>query len=409
MNKTCCIFFYEGYVGVAPTVINLAKSLSAQKYSVTIYATKNDYPKIDLANDNINIIYFLKGYNIPTINNFYNWLYQKNKFTGLIQIIEIIIFILQALLYSFKNYRFLSPQTSFNIGIDTNGSILALIHKYIFKSKFAYLSLEITSLAYYKKLARLLKLIEYIAYRKAECIIIQDKDRFQSLCKYNHYQHPNVFYLPNSSSINDSFSSLANQNSNYFRNIFNLSQNNFSTLVIQAGMICNEVYSQELASAFSSIKNGVALIFHERQKKSLQDPYIKSLTEINSTNLLLSLDPLPYEEIDRVFESATIGLAFYRNIDDNFSQIAKASGKLSFYLKHGKPVLVNNIESLSTLVQTYKIGIVINNPSDPIEIESAIKVILDNYSFYSKNAKNCFAQEFDFANQVNPLLSLICK
>ncbi len=409
MNKSCCIFFYEGYVGVAPTVINLAKSLSAKKYSVTIYATENDYPKIDLANDNINIIYFVKGYNIPTINNLYNLLYKKNTFTGIIPIIEIIIFILQALLYSIKNYRLISPQTSFNIGIDTNGSILALIHNYIFKSKFAYLSLEITSLSHYRKLSRLLKYIEYIAYRKAECIIIQDKDRFKSLCKYNHYQHPNVFYLPNSSTINNSCSSLANHDGNYFTKIFNLNQNNFSTLVIQAGMICNEVYSQELASAFNSIKNGVALIFHERQKKSLQDPYIKSLTEINSTNLLLSLDPLPYEEIDRVFESATIGLAFYRNIDDNFSQIAKASGKLSFYLKHGKPVLVNNIESLSTLVETYKIGVVINNPSDPIEIESAIKVILDNYSFYSKNAKTCFAQEFDFANQVNPLLSLICK
>ncbi|BAZ17423.1 hypothetical protein NIES4071_93010 [Calothrix sp. NIES-4071] len=409
MNKFCCIFFYEGYVGVAPTVINLAKSLSAQKYSVTIYATKNDYPQIDLANDNINIIYFLKGYDIPTINNFYNLLYKNNIFTGVIPIIEIIIFIFQSLLYSFKNYRLITPQKSFNIGIDTNGSILALIHNYIFKSKFAYLSLEITSLSHYRKLSRLLKFIEYIAYRKAECIIIQDKDRFTSLCKYNHYQHPNVFYLPNSSSINDSRSSLVNQDNNYFRNIFNLSQKDFSTLIIQAGMICDEVYSQELASAFSSINNGVALIFHERQKKSLQDPYIKTLTEINSANLFLSLDPLPYEEIDKVFASVTIGLAFYRNIDNNFSQIAKASGKLSFYLKHGRPVLVNNIESLSTLVEKYKIGVVINNPSDPIEIESAIKTILDNYSFYSKNAKACFAQEFDFASQVNPLLSLICK
>lgn len=170
-------------------------------------------------------------------------------------------------------------------------------------------------------------------------------------------------------------------------------------------MICDEVYSQEVAYAFSSIDNGCALIFHERQKRDEQEPYIKSLKEINSTNLFLSLEPLPYEKIDKVFASATIGLAFYRDINNNFSQIAKASGKLSFYLKHGKPVLVNNLESLSTLVEKYKIGVVVHNPSDSMEIQSAIEMILNNYSFYCENAKTCFAKEFDFASQVKPLLS----
>ncbi|KAB8330533.1 glycosyltransferase family 4 protein [Scytonema tolypothrichoides VB-61278] len=405
MKRSCCIFFYEGHISIAPTIISLVKSLSEQGYCVFIYSTKHDLPTFKIPNDRIVAAYFPKGYNIPAINIIYTVLGML-KLGMLVRVIELLLFISQSALYTLKNYHLILPMNSIVIGVDANGSIASLLNFYFFKRQFAYLSLEIYPPKYFGKLARIIKWLECLAYRKAECILIQDEDRFKSLGEFNNYDHKKVFYLPNSTvSFDDKHDKLTN--SNYWRNIFNLSEKEFPYIIIQAGMICDEVFSKELAYAFSFINNKSALIFHEKEKRDVQDTYIKSLIESNSHNLFLSLEPLPFERIDEIFASATIGLAFYRNVNHNFAQIAKASGKLSFYLKHGKPVLVNNLESLSTIVEKYKIGIVIQNPSDHVEIQSAIELILSNYSFYSENAKKCFAEEFDFAKKVQPFLSYI--
>ena len=85
--------------------------------------------------------------------------------------------------------------------------------------------------------------------------------------------------------------------------------------------------------------------------------------------------------------------------------IAKASGKLGFFLKHAKPVLASNFPSLSQLVEKYQFGIVINDPSDAQEIKVAIEKILGSYDMYSNNSKSCFEAEFDFEKKFAPILS----
>jgi glycosyltransferase involved in cell wall biosynthesis len=172
-------------------------------------------------------------------------------------------------------------------------------------------------------------------------------------------------------------------------------------------MICDEVFSKELAKAFNLMDIRCALIFHEREQKSLDNPYIQSLQEINSNNLFLSLNPLPYQDIHKVFMSTDIGLACYRDVDENFSEISKASGKLSFYLKHGKPTIVNNIPSLRRLNDRYKFGILIEDISNYLEIEAAIAEIMNNYQYFSDNALYCFKQEFDFQLITEPLLDFL--
>jgi glycosyltransferase involved in cell wall biosynthesis len=297
-------------------------------------------------------------------------------------------------------------ENDISIGVDTNGSTLALINAYFFRRSFIYLSLELNHPNSFKRLARIINVLERLAYKKSKSVIVQDEDRFKTLCEYNQYQHPKVFYLPNS----DSSSDFLVQNApikNYFKELFNLSEEEFPHIILQAGIINDAVLAKELAHAFTPIRKGCALIFHEREKRKTDDPYIKSLREINSNNLFLSLEPLPYEQIDKIYASATIGLAFYKDWDNNLSQISKASGKLSQYLKHGKPVLVNNLESLSQVVDKYKIGVVIKDPLNTLEIEAAIETILNNYAFYSENAKTCFEEEFDFAKKVKPILAFM--
>jgi glycosyltransferase involved in cell wall biosynthesis len=316
-----------------------------------------------------------------------------------------VVFVCNYFINILKNKKLNSFKNDISIGIDTNGSILALIKSYFSRKKFIYLSLELNNPIYLKKLANIINVLERLAYRKSEGVIVQDEDRFKTLCEYNQYQHPRVFYLPNSASSSDSIVE-ERQFQNYFRETFGLREDEFPHIILQAGWIDNDTFLK-LACAFASIDRGYALVYHERVKRELDDPYIKSLRDINSKNLFLSLNPLPYEQISRIYTSATIGLVFYPDTDKNLSQISMASGKLSYFLKHGKPVLASNLDSLSRLIEKYNFGVIVKEPSNSLEIEASIEMILRNYSFYSKNAKNCFEEEFDFAKKIEPVLSFL--
>jgi glycosyltransferase involved in cell wall biosynthesis len=397
--KSSSIFFYEGYVGIAPTIINLSKMLNKQKRLITIYGMQTNYPDPGKLGDCVNTVYFRK------YNKVYNYLRAKG-FKNSVLILELLSYLLPCLFVEIKKQIQAPKQKSLNIGVDIYGSIAALISFYLFKRKFLILSLELHEPSRFKGIASFIGKLAKLAYEKSEGLLIQDEDRFKTFCQYYQYQHEQVFYLPNSPIAEDNSTQNLQSDKNFFREKFNLTQEQYPCLLVQAGMICNAVYSKELAQTFTHIDNGSALIFHDRGQRK-EDPYIKSLREINSTNLFLSLEPVPFDRIDEIFSSATIGLAFYADLGNNFSQISMASGKLPQYLKHGKPILVNALPSLSRLIEQYQIGFAIKDPTNSEEIKLAIQTILSDYDRYSKNARFCFEQEFDFAKKIEPLLSYV--
>ena len=401
------IFLYEGNLGRSPTVINLAKLLNKIGSEVDIYAGINSSYTLTGDIGAKTKIKFTKHINDPNSINFIFQILGKIRLWAIVELIEIIFFVLQVSFAKRQSNQSFSSQNEINIGVDKKGSILCLLEYYLFKRKYVYLSLEIYHPNTYGKLATIsTNPLSRLAYRNAELVVVQDEDRLKSLCEYNQYNHPHTFYLPNSPM--DSNSSPLDKKDNYFQNTLNLSDYESPCLLMQAGMISDLVCCTALAKTFASIdcKKSI-LIFHSSEKRELDEPYMKELKEINSHNLLLSLNPVPYDKIDTVFASVDIGLAFYKDIDNNFSQIAMASGKLANYLKHGKPVLVNNLASLSKLVDKHKIGIVIQDLSDALEIELAIDKILENYAFYSENARKCFEEEYDFGKKAEPILSYI--
>ncbi len=398
MQRACSIFFYDGYVSLAPTIINLSKSLENCEYLVTIFATESsNIPQPKTIGNRVKILYF------PNKINELKHLDQLKKLTVLIKIVEIIIYCCQYFTYLIQNnFPAGKLKSNINIAIDLHGLFVALLCFYFFKQKFLFLSLELEEPRKFRYISKLLRKIAELAYKKSECVIVQDEDRFKTLSEYHQYQHTKVFYLPNSS-LNDC---PATNTGNFFREKFDLSKEEFPYIVLQAGMLNDFVCSKSLAHAFASIDGGFALVFHgvdSRQIKE-EDTYIRSLRQLNSNNLFLSLNPLPYDQVDKIYASSTIGLAFYANMGDNLTKIAMASGKLAFYLKHGKPVLVSNLPSLFQLVEKYQFGIIINDASDAQEIKLAIDKIISHYDIYSKNAKCCFAAEFDFQNKMEPIV-----
>lgn len=402
----CSIFFFEGYVGLSPTIINLVYSLQNRGYNITIFARENIYESPENLGDKVIVKYFKTLGSIFFISILIKLL-TKHKKHDLIEFLDSIFWFFQILLHTILCK--VKTKALF-VGIDTYGTITAFLIRKLFGSqiKLVFLSLELNPPK--TLFTRLISKLEKIAFKKSVCLLIQDEDRYKTICEYNQYNHRQYFLIPNSPICQDVKNSDYIKG-NFFREKFKLDESKFPYLVVQAGMLNDNVFSKELALAFSNFqdRNRYSLIFHERQTRSENDPYIQEIKKINSKNLFLSLTSVPFNEVSNIFSSITIGLVFYRNIDKNFSKIAMASGKLSTCLKFGKPVLVNNLDSLSRLVHKYEFGVIINNPSDYQEVYQGLNKIIDNYEFYCQNAKNCFLSEFEVETKVNYFLDFIQK
>lgn len=408
VKKDCSIIFYEGRVGIVETIINLATVLAEKNYAITIYSRKNQLfvPEEDEFPDEFtaSIVYF----DPPSSFLLGRWLWKfllLVKLGSLTHLIDLIIFFFQIRLQKFKNKRISKNSKELLIGIDINGLLVSYFESVLTGNKNAvYLSLELKREAIFTKFDKFRLFLLRRAYRKVKCVLVQDEDRFATLGKFNKYQHPTVFFIPNSPF---KLEQPKTNSGNYFRHLFDLDKKTFPFLVAQTGMVNDKVFCRELAASFGKIDLRYALIYHERRQRNSDDSYIRELRELNSTNLFLSLNPLPYKDIDKIYASLDIGIAFYRDINENFAQISKASGKLAQYLRHGKPVLMNDLDSLNNLNEKYDFGLNIKNPADHLEIKRALEQIINNYDYYSRNALICFNKEFDFRIKTVPFLEYL--
>jgi glycosyltransferase involved in cell wall biosynthesis len=402
------IFFYEGWVDVSPTVIGISQLLASRDFEIVLFARRNDIKQVSytFAEENIKLVYLNHCVIDPDIRQRLSQLRLRTT----LNIIDLVFFIWQVLIKLSFSRGLEKDTTSVSIGIDSNGSVCAWLISVIVNSKLAYVSLEMTLKEKFRNLDRLRLYLEKLAFRRAICVITQDANRFSKLCDVHEFRHPCPIYVTNSGyqrkQKKEETSSV--RESNFFRKKFDISNSDFGCLVLHAGMIRDDVLSHRVAETFNHVTAyDCALIFHERFSRTPDDPYIRDLIKLNSKNLFLSLEPLPFEEIHIVFNAADIGLLIYNNEDENFVNIGKASGKLAQYLRFGKPVLMNAFPSLSELNSKYKIGVTINDPSDPQEFQDGVLEIMNNYQEYSTNAYTCYREEFDMEKQLSPFFEVI--
>lgn len=363
-SKYCFIFFYESYIEVSPSILNISLHLKKNGYKVTVFINENDYELSPQIHEFITVV---------TIRN--NEKSLKAYWQGCVEYL---------LNKAYSNRNMLSVA----IGVDNYGAIISNWISKLLEINFYVLSLELPfdylkNKYYYR--------IERKAYLDSQGIIVQDNDRLNVLQNYYDCEFRNIIFFPNSPLISDN---LIDSNSNYFYEKLNINKKKYPYIALVAGMICDEVCSVELASVFSRINSEFALVFHERFKRDENEPFINEVKSLNSTNLFLSLQPISFFEIDRIYLSATIGIVTYRDVNKNFSIISKASGKLGYFLKLGKPLICNNLPSLKSLIAKYDCGIIIDNIVDEIEWMRALTTITNNYNHYSQNALKCYETEF---------------
>jgi hypothetical protein len=297
-----------------------------------------------------------------------------------------------------------SDTPSVYIGVDGMGTILASLAARHDGGPLVHLSLELDPAKSRIPLHGLFDPFVRAAYRRSICCVVQDRERFDVLSRKMGYVHPKPFFVPNAPT-----GSIAQTHGpNLFRELLRLPAEKFPALAVHAGIIHDIVYAKEVAEAFNEVDSGCALIFHERAERTPEDPYLAQLRQVNQKNLFLSLRPVPYEMIDRVFAAASIGLALYRPIDANLTLMGKASGKMAFHLKHGTPMIMNDLPSMVELNNRYQFGVTIHDPSSGSEMRAAVNYCLENHARLSANARRCFEEEFQFETKAAAFRDLVC-
>ena len=399
--RTCLIFFPDGYIGVAPTIKNLAEILAEDGYDVRIVGWRTPYPSPTNLHPNVKLLAYRRPWDLPIAGLVERGL-RRIGFTPVVTVVELAWLFVRSLSRIATAYRGSPP--SFILGIDTIGSMLAAVMGALTHRPYAYLSLELPARGRGLVLPAFLHRLEAAAVRRACFVVIQDTDRLTTLTDYLGVDLPSPILLPNAP--RGSVGRVA-KGMNLLRERLGIPPHEFPTLVLQAGMIEDSTYSFELAAAFAGVGSGCALVLHERVRRNRLDPYLRTLSRANSQNLFLSLDPVDIDEVDAVFASAAVGLAFYRDLGPNFGQIAMASGKLAYYMKHGVPIIANDLPSLARFVADHHVGVIVKSPPDTEDLARALDIINQNYDAFSRNARRAFVELFDFDRKSEAVIERI--
>ena len=435
MRHKVAIVFEEDYLGSYPSLIESIKMLSEKGFQVDILGTsrKTLFPKPPRFNKNVNFFslklnteisrdYPIQSDVIPDIQEkeIVNPLSIKRFLPNTIK--RLIRKQLNIFKENFNRYKeqkeFLINQFIFLIficnllrknkyhtviGIDqVGGSLSYLCTRIIPCDSFIYWGLEITELNQSLWCYSLYKQIECIATTKANVIITTDKLRAHDICKENNllFKSCHFIYVPHSP-----LGYCEIKNSNFFQDKFSLNDN--ICTILHCGWIHDVMLSKDLAAISRNWPETWRLIFHERMKRREDEPYIQKVRKAGDHKLLLSLEPVNYDEIDNVIISSNIGIVIYDNSNQwgvSWLNIAKASGKLAHYLRCGKPVVCSNLPGFREIIEEYQCGVLFDTPD---QILAGIEKILKNYDFYKQNAYRCYDYEYEFSRYFTKLIIFI--
>jgi glycosyltransferase involved in cell wall biosynthesis len=108
------------------------------------------------------------------------------------------------------------------------------------------------------------------------------------------------------------------------------------------------------------------------------------------------------EALDRILMSASVGIAWYNDLNANFRSAGQSSGKITAYLKFGLPVIANRYPSTAAAVAEPGCGICVDGLD---EIPAALERIAADYDEFSANARREYEKNYRFENYRQPILA----
>src|SRR6266446_2432300 len=408
------IFFWEGYLSVAPSLINAIRLLVTEGYHVDIITRRamfGEYAPTPTFPTGVRILIEGCRSELPSGTGFSSFKDECGRVRLRKYVPKLVRGWLRRYYERIQSWWELTHFALFSlhsvkdekykcfIGVDMHGLVAAFFARLLKKVPIIYWSLEIRFLSDFKDcISRLVKRLERMCHRQAAFMIIQDLERAASLIRENKIRNPKTVIVPNSP-----LGWPQSETSDFFQKRFSIAPSR--RIVLQLGMISPIALSLEIASEASNWHEDLVLVFHERAKRAQTDPYIKQVQQAGCGKVLLSLEPVSYDALDCVVMSGHIGLVFYRKeLGPNFSETAGASGKLAHYLRCGLPVICLDLPGLVKVVNQYRCGICV---SEPGEIQSATEAIFRDYEFYRMNALRCYEEYYEFGRHFREVLRKI--
>jgi glycosyltransferase involved in cell wall biosynthesis len=186
--------------------------------------------------------------------------------------------------------------------------------------------------------------------------------------------------------------------SGYWHERFGLSPDH--RIVLHAGSLAAWTGIEDITSSVKSWPENWVLVVHTRHdaESSME---VKRLYKLAVPGrVFFSLKPVCRQEYDMLVDGADIGVAFLmpksgsRYTQRNIQAIGLSSGKISYYLRSGLPVIVNTSSSISELVRRERCGICVEEGRN---IGEAIAQIAKGYQRHSERARMVFDNYLDFA------------
>lgn len=384
MKSIAIIAYYPGPLRVHPS-LRQAIYLLSEEFNVDIYKCYHELDK-EIVNKNVRIIHFgrYKSNPIYRIKSFLDCLIAVNNYHKTTQYIAL-------------------------IGIDAYGLLLAGIMKIFFGMPLVYYSLEILSpntghlsttnnrllrKVFYRLHNSILKFVERFFHKLVYFTIIQDELRWNVLKRLNKVtRNVETIFVPNSRIVKTKNTSR----SRFLYDILNIPD--WQVIVLYSGSVFMGSGIHYVVKECDNWPTCLALVLHVRGNPKIIDMLCKyGNQKMNVYVLNKSYNEKEYYEM---LKSASIGLVWYDDfVDPNYFYIGAASGKLFYYLECCLPVVARRLPGLEEILEREKAGICVEHVRD---IGPALRLILENYSEYSKNAFLCH-EKYDFRKHFTPIV-----
>lgn len=238
-------------------------------------------------------------------------------------------------------------------------------------------------------------LLERWAYERCDIPIVQDATRAQFLSDFHGVDVDRVRILPNSPTGIASAGRSA-----YLHERFGVPLGR--VVVLQAGVLDRGTKFDQVLEEARRFPPEWTMVF--QSSRPLDHRTSVLWRPEDAPRILLNRNPLPYEDVEPLVRSATVGVALYRVLSKNTLVKGAAAGKVAMYLKCGVPVVFQDLPSFVPYVEGYGCGVIVREAS---EIRGAVRTILADYRRFSEGAIRCFDAEFALDDKLDDLAGVL--
>lgn len=375
------VIFWDGYLGVAPSIINAARCFVEHGYGVDVITREvsSDFAEVPALGPSVRVLKWCSSSQRRSSQVTSAWAF-------LVQRLSFVAFALRRV--GLQGYTTI-------IGVDLNGLVTALALALLSGTRPILWSLEIHALPSRRSLrGRISRFIRQWTFRTVPLVVVQNEHRAQLLVEQYGVRGESIVLVPNAP-----MGEAQTTSSHFLHERCGLEVT--SKIALHLGMISPTAFSAELATAAREWPDEWTLVFHERQRRAAHETYLSDVRARGGGRAVMSLEPVPYDDLDAVVASAKIGLALYDPVAGLTYSSPGSSGKIGHYLRCGVPVISLEAPGITEIVEKYECGITVARLTD---ITDAIKAIDGEWDRFSANALRCYREVYEFRSHFRELM-----